>query len=110
MEQNIAALTRLDAYTVGVKFFNEHNKNEIEPKDKEYTYVTNLKLKLGDFVVVLVQNRFIVTQVTRIDSAVDIKPNDPIKYKWIVDRVDFTSYKDNMNQNHLIEEAANELV
>ena len=120
MEKNLAAFLREDTKTVGVRFIkdsfdrtNNYQENltllgEQEntlPYDlstKEYTYITDLPLSVGDRVVVFAQSTPKVVVVTRVDEIVNILPKDQVEYKWVVSQVDFTAYNENMKKNSTI--------
>lgn len=115
MEKNLPAFLREDARTVKVCFINDRFKDEevdismtLLGKDfnlspRAYTYVTNLDLKRDDLVVVYAVGIPKVAVVMEVDEEVDIAPNDKTEYKWVVCKVDFTSYLENMKTNSTIQ-------
>ena len=115
MEKNLAAFLREDTKTVGVRFIKDLFANqrdyqatllgEDSPMDlssKEYTYITDLTLQVGDHVVVFAQSTPKVVIVTRVDEIVNILPKDQVEYKWVVSKVDYTSYNENAKKNEVI--------
>jgi len=114
MDQNLPAFLRTDAKTVKVSFINDKFKDD---NDREmtllgadftlsprlYTYITDLDLKPDDVVVVYAVGIPKIAMVMIVDEEVDIQPNDKIAYKWVVAKVDFTSYLENMKKNSTIQ-------
>lgn len=115
MDKNIVAFLRDDVTTIGVRFFSDNQRYDPNTKkmtilgeehwaecsaidgsilgSKEYTYVTQIPdIKVGDYVVVIVSEIPKVVKVTRVDTELNIAPNDPTIYKWVVDKVDVESY------------------
>jgi hypothetical protein len=114
MEQNLPAFLRTDAKTIKVCFINDKFKDEdnremtLLGKDfslspRAYTYVTDLALKPDDLVVVYAVGIPKVAVVMEVDEEVDIQPNDKVAYKWVVSKVDFTAYLENMKKNSTIQ-------
>jgi hypothetical protein len=62
-----------------------------------------LDLKPDDVVVVYAVGIPKIAMVMIVDEEVDIQPNDKIAYKWVVAKVDFTSYLENMKKNSTIQ-------
>jgi hypothetical protein len=119
MDKNIAAFLRTDAKTVKVCFIQDRFKDEDDysvtllGKDfnlspKAYTYITNLDLKRDDLVVVYAVGIPKIAVVMEIDEEIDISPNDKIEYKWIISKVDFTSYLENIKKNAQINKTCKE--
>lgn len=110
-EKNIAAFIRDDAKTVGVKFFKSGNQNQhytdqdflSDLSPTTYTYVTNLDLELNDLVVVLATGKPSVVQVVRIDDGVCIEPNNEIKYRWVICKVETDAFEKLSKENDEIE-------
>ena len=117
MEKNLAAFLREDTKTVGVRFIKDlfanpkdyketllgdNTTNTLEMSIKEYTYITDLTLQVGDHVVVFAQSIPKVAIVTRVDEIVNILPKDQVEYKWVVSQVDYTSYNENAKKNRVI--------
>lgn len=128
-EKNIAALLREDTRTVQVSFGAGRladDMDELErdargdaplkttrsyakaPDQKFYTYVTNLALTVGDTVVVEAGDTLKLAAVRRVDDNVAIEPNDPTKYRWVVQKVDFTEHLANEARNAEIDTAVAE--
>lgn len=115
MDKNIAAFLREDAKTIGVKFFRkfDENKNydrmtllgdDIELSKQEYTYVTDLDIAVGDIVAVYAMSTSTMAIVTRVDQDVDIPPNSDTEYRWVIQKLDFSSYMDTIAKNKIIVE------
>tara|TARA_R110000868_G_scaffold63970_1_gene192585 strand:- start:482 stop:889 length:408 start_codon:yes stop_codon:yes gene_type:complete len=96
MERNIAALMREDCRTVQVVFGLQ------EANEKEYTYLTQFQVNVGDLVVVK-SGAYKIARVTAVHEGVQIEPNDPLKYVWLVGRVDLAAYEANEARNKEIE-------
>lgn len=98
IDLNIAAILREDANTVEVEF----NLN-----DGTFTYVTNLKLEAGDYVVVPNKNYtgFQVGKVTAVHDDLNIPPNSDMLFKWVAAKLDLTEHLANMERNREIEQA-----
>jgi hypothetical protein len=114
MEQNLPAFLRTDAKTVKVCFINDKFKDEdnremtLLGKDfslspRAYIYITDLVLKVDDLVVVYAVGVPKVALVMEVDAEVDIQPNDKTAYKWVVCKVDFTAYLENLKKNSTIQ-------
>lgn len=113
MDKNIAAFMRQDTKTVHVKFMRDRRAGEsegqttllgdnIELSPQTYTYITDLELAEGDFVVVHAVGVPKVARVESVDEGLELDPNDTIKYKWVVCKVDFSSYAQNIAKNNTI--------
>lgn len=127
-EKNIAALLREDTRTVQVSFGAGRLADDVDeidtglgppltkaqrsypkaPDAKTYTYVTNLALTVGDTVVVEAGDTLRLAAVRRVDDNVAIEPNDPVRYKWVVQKVDFTEHTANEARNAEIDTAVAE--
>jgi len=95
--------------TVGVRFNNGQT---------DYTYKTDLKLKLGN--KVLIRNRhgnFQVVAVSRIDTQPKLERFSSIDYQWILEKVSVKRYKRRLKmdkatiqeiKDHLIETQRND--
>lgn len=114
MDINIAALVREGTKTVGVRFWKDYNNsnkpttllglNSIpELPEKEYTYVTDLSLQVGQLVVVFVSEVPKIVLVTRVDTDLEITPNDTTRYNWIAGVFDITPYQQLLADNAKIE-------
>ena len=116
MEKNLAAFLREDTKTVGVRFIKDlfansanyqqtllgEDSNPIQLSTREYTYVTDIPLEVGDNVIVFAQDIPKVVIVTRVDDILNLNPKDTIEYKWVVSKVDYTSYNENAKKNEVI--------
>ena len=74
---------------VGVRFVKE-----FEGKAYTYKYAKSLNLAKDDTVVVPVGNTFTPQLATVIGVKDDIIENPKIKYKYVIDKVDFTLYNE----------------
>ncbi len=123
MDKNIAALLREDTRTVGVVFdqiakdFDEFDDDDRPAKSrqpmkpagaKDYTYVTNLPLSVGDTVVVEARGLLTLAWVRRVDDDVKIEPNSESAFKWVIAQVDLTGHNDNLRRNEEIERTVSE--
>jgi len=99
MSKNLPALLDEQAFTIHVQF-------KLEEWGKTYTYVTNIQgIGTFDQVVVPVGNaeEFKIATVVSVDEEVNIEPNAPIEYKWVIAKIDFTKYNETLARNKLIE-------
>lgn len=101
MDRNIAALLREDTTTVEAQFYQSHNNTY---GGKVYKYVTHLDFQAGDLAVVLVNDEYKVVYISAVHKELEVEPNSSITYKWIVSKVDFTGYSDNLLRNRQIED------
>lgn len=125
MEKNIAALMRQDTRTVHVSFdardaeptayekvllsqYSTFGQKAKAPDTKQYTYVTELHLAVGDFVVVPAAGRLQVAYVRQVDDQVAIEPNSDIKFGWVISKIDMTAALACEARNKQIEEAVAE--
>lgn len=96
MDKNIAAFLRPNARTIYVEFTKNGDK---------YTYVTDLPLEAGDVVAVPVQNASTaplginVAHVVEVHDDLLIEPNDKMKYKWVIGKIDLTYYHELETKN-----------
>lgn len=126
MEKNIAAFVRDDAKTVAVRFFKEIDWARLkreqggnlafeavlddptfltnEFSNKTYTYVTDLDLERGNWVVVMAMGQLKVAIVEEVHEGVAIEPNAGTKYKWVVSKIDTSNFEANEVKNSEIEE------
>lgn len=115
-EKNIAALVREDTYTIKVRFFQEFDNKplahehvtllgeELRPSRTAYTYVSSIPdIKVNDYVVVYAQGVPKLVIVTEVSTSVEIELNDTKKYSWVVCKVDFGLYMQEMAKNMVIE-------
>lgn len=86
----IALAIKEDITTCGVKFLD----NGGFTSGKEYTYLTNVELTVGDKVVVKANGRIAICEVTRYDGDAPII-DDKYEYGFIIQRVDTTQYEKN---------------
>ena len=118
MDKNIAALMREGTRTVQVSFdqvaeeFDDLDppnrfaaQKAKSPSTKQYTYVTDLPLAIGDCVVVEARGLFNVAFVRGVDDDAKIEPNSDTTYKWVVAKVDLEGYAANMAKNREIADA-----
>lgn len=107
MDKNIAALLRTDTKTVKVSF-NLTSRDAILYEGvgivngKTYTYVTDLDVKAGDFVVVQAAGCLTVAEIRLVDPEVDIAPNSDTYFQWVICKVDLTSHTANAERNKQI--------
>lgn len=125
MDKNIVAFVRNDTKTVVVRFVqNAHVMAQANNKDsfqrmekslglgadmgvltaqnKNYTYITNLDLSVGDIALVFVGSAPIAVVITEVHDGLEIEPNDTREYKWIAAKVDLSGYEVNMEKNKAI--------
>ena len=114
MEKNLAALMRTDTKTIEVAFIQDKFKDELQNdvtllgKDytlshNNYTYVSDIPdLKVADLVVVYAVGIPKIAVVQAIHDDLEIKPNDNSQYKWVVQKLDFTAYRENIKKNNVI--------
>lgn len=93
MDVNIAALIRQDVKTIQVRFLKQGVN--VTGTSKWYTYVTDLDVKVGDFVVVYAGDDLKVVQVDVVDNECRLAPNDSTKYNWVVSVVGMKGYMEN---------------
>lgn len=101
MDKNIAAILREDTKTISVQFIN----GEGMTSSRNYTYITHLDVKVGDFVIVPSGGSDIwkICEVTEVHDDLNIEPNADIKYKWVVDVIDSEAARANQARNKEIE-------
>lgn len=100
MDKNIAAILRQDTKTIGVVFGDGFNQT------KAYTYVTSESgIEVGDTVIVPSgsDDNYKLATVSRVDDDLEIEPNSTVAYRWIVCKVSFDSYANNLARNREIE-------
>ena len=90
---NAYAILQDNVFTVQVKFFGASG----QINGKVYTYLCDIPdIKVGDHVVVVVDTIDCpspkVVQVVSVDKEIEADLLGDIEYKWIVQRVDYTSY------------------
>ena len=109
-EINIAALLREDTKTVAVSFpkgsewaerpIEDGMLLDIEDFDKRYyAYVTNFDVKEGDPVLVEAAEQIKVAIVCKVDDTVKIDPGLQYELRWVISKVDFSAYRENMAKN-----------
>ena len=107
MDKNIAALLREDTYTINVHFINDRFPGDqtILGKDyalteKTYTYISSIpNLQKDDLVAVYAVGIPKIVVVDSVSSEVDIRPNDTKEYSYVIAKIDFTSYLEDMKTN-----------
>ena len=122
MEKNIAAMMREDVRLISVMFEQKQAlmDNEFQgyqppsmgrgiASAKAYDYLTNLDVKVGDTVVVVVaQTKLVTGYVVAVGELGDIPADKPSKFKWVVQKVDLTAYTANEELNANIEQTVAE--
>lgn len=105
MDKNILALLDSKAFTVRVQY---------QLGTAEYSFVCNLPVKVGDYVIVPTAvrdnsatkfdgaDRITVAKVMAVDTVVNIQPDSDIEYKWVIGVVDFTAYNATQERNKKI--------
>ena len=83
--ENIINFSNNDCKTVQVVF---------QSCGKRYTYLTDEALKVNDWVVVDTERGLQVVAVVHVDDDCDIDIQDPIKFKWIVCKIDMSTYSE----------------
>lgn len=101
MDKNIAAILRNDTRTIGVNFFMDKG-GVVGPDAREYTYITDIVVAVGDLVVVETGGAFKVVKVSRVDDDLNIEPNSDIEYKWVVSKVEIGKYEENLERNRVL--------
>lgn len=81
--ENIASMMIENLKTIAVKF---------PATERYYTYKTIDDFEIGDFVIVKTQNKLQVVEVVEVHKVPQIDVDSNIKYQWIVQKVDTTSY------------------
>lgn len=133
-EKNIAALLREDAKTIkvafslirenssidGMKLDEEQRapamdlleslgiRNTGETDFKLYSYVTHLDVKPFDIVLVEAANQLKAATVIDVDEEVVVEPGATYALRWVVQKLDFSDYKHNMERNQEIERLVQE--
>jgi hypothetical protein len=100
MDKNIAAILRQDTKTIGVVFGDGFNQT------KAYTYVSSESgIEVGDTVIVPngSDDNYKLATVVRVDEDLEIEPNSSVAYRWIVCKVNFDNYANNLSRNKEIE-------
>ena len=121
MDKNVVAFLRDDVRSIHVRFPRDNRNHQDFMKDSDseyraelfspqgYTYLTlDTSIKENDWVVVLVGDLPKCVLVVKVDDGITIDMNSTIKYKYVVDKVDFNPYykieADNKNIESLIRE------
>lgn len=112
MDKNIVAFIRDDVKTIGVRFFQDRmkeegrlsslelgNKDELTLSGREYTYLTDLDVEVGNLVAVYAVGVPKVVMVTSVHEELAIEPNESIEYKWVIGKIDMQAYIDNCKKN-----------
>lgn len=91
MENNIAAMLMPRAKTVDVRFFGSDGA----PSGSTYRYISEQPLEQDDIVVVQTgsNNRMVTAVVAEVHDDLLIEPNEDIKYKWVVAKVDIKPFE-----------------
>lgn len=98
MDKNIVALLLDGVRTIACRFYGENSGGDLVSKN--YTYLTtDPSIKAGDNVVVMVGLTPKVVFVVEAHDDLTIEPNATTEYKFIVGKVDMTSYSE-MLQRH----------
>lgn len=91
---HLIALLQSDFQTIGVKFKDSRTG---QPTEKEYTYKCpdSFNIEVGEEVVVeSPYGGMVVVVVTRLDGYAAIDPSREYTYKWVVQKVDATGYRE----------------
>jgi len=104
MDKNIAALLREDAVTVEVAYQQSEAERKQGALPQTFKYVTNLKLATGDKVLVEASHRLRLAEVHDVHAGVEIRPNEEIQYKWVLQKIDLTEAIANAGRNKQIED------
>ena len=103
MDLNLAAFLRQGAYTL--KAQHQHMNSSTT-----YTYVSNLPgLAVDDYVLAQTRDkaagtvRFSVARIVEVHPNVQITPNSDIKYSWVVQKLDTTTFDTLTKENEAIE-------
>ena len=103
MDLNLAAFLRQGAYTIKVQY--QHTGSSAA-----HTYVSNLPgLAVDDYVLVQARDksmgtlRFSVARIVEVHSSVQITPNSDIKYSWVIQKLDMTTFDTLTKENEAIE-------
>lgn len=116
MDKNIAAMIQNNTKTILVRFpqdrgiTTEYLDKEVRTllgddgidlslSAKTYRYVTTLDVQVGDIVIVPAVGEYKLVYVCQVDDDLLIEPNEDIQYKWVVSKVDFTHFKEQMAKN-----------
>lgn len=100
MKQNhIMSLMQTNMTTVSVRFIGDAKVDllQLNPEsDKLLTYKVKItdEIQPGDFVVVMPRGCFKVAQVVTVHDTPEIDTESDITYKWIVQKIDMTQYKE----------------
>lgn len=107
---NAYAILQDKAFTVQVKFFGASG----QINGKVYTYLCDIPdIKVGDHVVIVVDPIEYphpkVVQVVSVDKEIEADLLGDIEYKWIVHRIDYTSYDRKLQEAADMEAKINKL-
>ena len=95
--RHLLSLLQTGFTTIKVKFAD--NSNHDNRPGKEYTYKIQGPCFAGDWVVVdSPANGLVVVRVMSVDEAPRIDLDAEYTYKWVVQRVDVTAYKDRLEK------------
>lgn len=107
MDKNIAALLRNDTRTVEIRFPQSQYRGESTENGwspKTYKYVTTFQHMVGDLVVVEAAGEIKVGRIEVVHNNVDIRPNEDVAYKWVIQTIDTSVHSANVERNREIEE------
>jgi len=107
---NAYAILQDKAFTIQIKFFSP----SCNISGKCYTYLCDIpEVKVGDHVVVMtdadMQDVPKVVQVVSVDTGIEADLLGDIEYKWIVHRIDYTSYDRKLQEAADMEAKINKL-
>lgn len=91
MDRNIALIMREDMRTVKV-VYGIQPPTTFNAGKTPYTYATNMKLEMGDLVLVKAADQMKVATVIGVDDNLEIGPNSEIEYDLIVQKIDLDPY------------------
>lgn len=110
MDKNAAAFIRNDVRTLLVAFIDSEkgSTEEYTPEVirqralpyKKYTYLTiDQNIQAGDWALVSVRGIIKAVYVVSVSDELNIEPNAPVTYNFIIGRVDLTQYQSLVEQN-----------
>jgi len=99
-------------YTIGVKFCSENHSVPWTSKIYKYKVPNEIKIEIGDYIIVRVEGREPEIKVTKVFEVHDgnaTDPNAPFKYKWIVQKVELGNYEERLTNDKKLTELVAEL-
>jgi hypothetical protein len=119
MDKNAVAFIRNDVRTLTVAFIDSEkgSTNTVDAEGlrqralpyQKYTYLTiDPSIQPGDWVLVEVYGYIKAAYVVTASADLDIEPNAPVAYRFVVGRVDLTAYQQLLAQNAAISQMINE--